>query len=71
MSGCSRLQTVPFNPQQLLNVWRQGFVRPASREIAICDNDAAALIDKLEAFQSPKSLVQLLKEGALDKQLRG
>ena len=49
----------------------QGFVREPSRGIAQADTDPAALIDKLEAFLPQASLLQLIKEGKIDKKLRG
>ena len=38
----------------------QGFVRPASRKILQDANTASELLDKLEAYQPPVSLIKVL-----------
>lgn len=47
---------------QLRNAWLQGFVRPSSRDMLVCGNSPADVLDQLEAFQRECSRVKACSE---------
>lgn len=49
----------------------QGFVRQPSREIVLVSKDPKDLIDKLENYSAPASIIKLALEGKLLHNLRG
>ena len=44
---------------------QEGFIRPASRSIAIVGNTPAELLDKLAAHKAPESVISLALKGEL------
>lgn len=51
--------------------WLQGFVREASRSLALQDATPAGLLDKMQAQVAQPSLLDDIKAGKLDKNVRG
>ena len=49
----------------------QGFIRPASRGILLSSSDPAQLLDALEQYQPPPSLIHLASQGKLLPHERG
>lgn len=49
----------------------QGFIRPQSRAILLSDATPAGLMDKLQRYQAPESLIKLAGEGRLLGNERG
>ena len=49
----------------------QGFVRQPSRDIVIQSRDPKELIDRLEKYSPPSSIIKLALEGKLLHNLRG
>jgi hypothetical protein len=49
----------------------QGFVRQPSRDIVLESMDPRELIDKLETYSPPASIIKLALEGKLLHNLRG
>lgn len=49
----------------------QEFVRDTSRRIVIEAQSPAELLEKMLAYRPPQSLLEAIKEGKLDKTVRG
>ncbi|GAB4815657.1 hypothetical protein N2152v2_002703 [Parachlorella kessleri] len=50
---------------------QEGFIRPQSRGIIIAEATPAALLDALEKYEAPTSLIKLASEGKLSVHERG
>ena len=50
---------------------QEGFIRDASRSIVLQSADPAELIDQLESYSAPHSIIALALEGKLQHNLRG
>jgi len=48
-----------------------GFLRPASRAIVLVGDDPHELLDKMERYEAPDSIVKLAREGKLGDKSRG